>query len=59
MRTLQHKTKYFVIYGGKTELWHGVTSKEDAETMYYAYKNAVSNGWIEINGHVTMKEEWR
>ena len=58
MRTLQHKTKYYVIYGGKTELARYVT-KDEAETMYYGYKNAVSNGWIEIEGTVTMKEEWR
>ena len=59
MRTLQHKTKYYVIYGGKKELWHGVVTKEDAETMYYGYKNAVGNGWVEADGVVTLKEEWR
>lgn len=58
MRHLQRETKYYVIYGGRTELARYKT-KEIAETMYYAYMNSVSNGWIEINGHVTMKEEWR
>lgn len=58
MRTLQHKTRFFVIYNGKEEFARYM-DRESAESMYYGLLNSVRNGWTEGKGEITIKEEYR